>query len=130
MDEPQRYSLALPPRLADQLARELTLALAAVWLACVLALAWYVSHIVHHNFDQEMIDSGHRLLEVAVHQLEQEDHSREGVQRPHVASQPGDEAEDLVYQLQSWLDEESRKEHIEQDIADGTHIYDERFAPD
>lgn len=100
MDEPQRYSLALPPRLADQLARELTLALAAVWLACVLALAWYVSHIVHHNFDQEMIDSGHRLLEVAVHQLEQEDHSREGVQRPHVASQPGDEAEDLVYQLQ------------------------------
>ncbi len=38
--------------------------------------------------------------------------------------------QDLVYQLQSWLDEESRKEHIEQDIADGTHIYDERFAPD
>ncbi len=38
--------------------------------------------------------------------------------------------QDLVYHLQSWLDEESRKEHIEQDIADGTHIYDERFAPD
>jgi two-component system OmpR family sensor kinase len=100
MDEPQRYSLALPPRLADQLARDLTLALAAVWLVCVLALAWYVSHIVHRNFDQEMIDSAHRLLEVAVHQLEQQDHSGNGVQRPHVAREPGDEAEDLVYQLQ------------------------------
>lgn len=100
MDEPVRYSLALPPRLADQLARELTLALAAVWMVCLLALAWYVSHIVHRNFDQEMVDSAHRLLEVAVHQLEQQDHSSDGVQHPHVARQPGDEAEDLVYQLQ------------------------------
>ena len=100
MAEGRRETPSLPPRLADQLARDLTLALAAVWLACVLALAWYVSHIVHRNFDQEMIDSAHRMLEVAVHQLEQQDHSVEGVPLPHVALAPGDGAESLVYQLQ------------------------------
>ena len=100
MAEGRREKPGLPPRLADQLARDLTLALAAVWLACVLALAWYVSHIVHRNFDQEMIDSAHRMLEVAVHQLEQQDHSVEGVPLPHVALAPGDGAESLVYQLQ------------------------------
>lgn len=97
----ERGRPALPPRLADQLARDLTLALAAVWLACVLALAWYVSHIVHRNFDQEMVDSAHRLLEVAVHQLEQQDHSSDGVLFPHTAHLAGDAGEDLVYQLQS-----------------------------
>ncbi|MDR0226854.1 MAG: HAMP domain-containing histidine kinase [Burkholderiaceae bacterium] len=99
-----RRGPVLPPRLADQLARDLTLALAAVWLVCVLALAWYVSHIVHRNFDQEMMDSAHRLLEVAVHQLEQQDHSEDGVQRPHMAQMRGDTddgGEDLVYQLQN-----------------------------
>ena len=66
MAEGRREKPGLPPRLADQLARDLTLALAAVWLACVLALAWYVSHIVHRNFDQEMIawraESGDRYV--------------------------------------------------------------------
>lgn len=97
----ERAQPALPPRLADQLARDLTLALGAVWLVCVLALAWYVGHIVHRNFDQEMVDSAHRLLEVAVHQLEQQDHTSDGVQRPHLAPLPGDAGEDLVYQLQN-----------------------------
>lgn len=97
----ERGQPVLPQRLADQLARDLTLALAAVWLACVLALAWYVSHIVHRNFDQEMEDSAHRLLEVAVHQLEQQDHSGDGVLSPHLAQVPGDAGQDLVYQLQN-----------------------------
>lgn len=101
MGEPGHVAPSLPPRLADQLARDLTLALAAVWLVCVLALAWYVSHIVHRNFDQEMIDSAHRMLEVAVHQLEQQDHTAEGVPLPHVALEPSDGAESLVYQLQN-----------------------------
>src|SRR5256885_15208152 len=108
MAEGRREKPGLPPRLADQLARDLTLALAAVWLACVLALAWYVSHIVHRNFDQEMIDSAHRMLEVAVHQLEQQDHSVEGLPLPHVALEPGNGAESLVYQLQDRRSEERR----------------------
>ncbi|WP_454007041.1 GTPase ObgE [Alcaligenes sp. Marseille-Q7550] len=48
-----------------------------------------------------------------------------------ISALTGEGTQELVWQLQSWLDEETRKEHIEQDKADGTHVYDDpRFAPD
>ena len=59
------------PRLADRLARTLMLWVGGVWLACVLGATWYVDREINHNFDNEMIESAHRMVDIAVHELDQ-----------------------------------------------------------
>jgi len=60
-----------PPRLADRLARTLMLWVGGVWLGCVVGATWYVDREINHNFDNEMIESAHRMVDIAVHDLDQ-----------------------------------------------------------
>ena len=60
-----------PPTLAGRLVRSLLLRLAAVWLVCVLAVAFSLNHEIEENFDAELAESAHRMFEVAMFKLEQ-----------------------------------------------------------
>jgi len=61
---------ARPRRLADRLARTLMLWVGGVWLACIAGATWYVDGEINHNFDSEMIESAHRMVDIAVHDLD------------------------------------------------------------
>ena len=70
------------PRLADRLARTLMLWVGGVWLACVLGATWYVDREINHNFDNEMIESAHRMVDIAVHELDQRERERRARSAP------------------------------------------------
>ena len=60
---------SLPPRaetLAGRLARTLIVWVGGVWLACVLAVVWYVDSEINHNFDSELVEVSHRLFDIAL----------------------------------------------------------------
>lgn len=60
-----------PPRtLAGRLARTLILSVGGVWLACVLAVAWYVDREIDVNFDNELVEVAHRMFDIALRQYE------------------------------------------------------------
>lgn len=87
--------------LVHRLTRALVMAVGGVWLLCLIGVGWYVSHEVNRNFDNELVESAHRLMDTAVHEFEQ--HSQNPpAERPVVATQPAIENyEPLVYQLRS-----------------------------
>ena len=60
-----------PARLADRLARTLMLWVGGVWLGCVVGATWYVDREINQHFDNEMIESAHRMVDIAVHDLDQ-----------------------------------------------------------
>ena len=62
--------LQRPRTLAGRLARTLILWVGGVWLACVLAVVWYVDGEINHNFDDELIEVAHRLFDIALGQLD------------------------------------------------------------
>lgn len=59
-----------PSSLAEQLTRALLLTTAAVWAVCILGVAWFIYAKTNENFDFELMESAHRLLDVAVHQYD------------------------------------------------------------
>lgn len=64
---------SLPPRaetLAGRLARTLIVWVGGVWLACVLAVVWYVDSEINHNFDSELVEVSHRLFDIALDRLD------------------------------------------------------------
>ncbi|KAF1021138.1 MAG: Sensor protein BasS [Paracidovorax wautersii] len=89
-----------PARLADRLARTLLLALASVWLLCIAGVAWFIYAQVNANFDRELVESAHRLIDVAVSQYDDAvtDHQYP-VHGPMTATDPLINTEPLVYQL-------------------------------
>jgi two-component system, OmpR family, sensor kinase len=90
-----------PPRLADRLARTLMLWVGGVWLACVFGATWYVDREINHNFDSEMIESAHRMIEIAVHDLDQASAAGplEPARLPLVAHEPIIDDDPVVFQL-------------------------------
>ncbi|MEP7301701.1 MAG: ATP-binding protein [Caldimonas sp.] len=92
---------APPERLADRLTRTLTLAVGGVWLACVLGVTWYVDREINHNFDSEMIESAHRMIDIAVHDLDQASERGEAgpAQLPLLAREPIIDDDPVVFQL-------------------------------
>jgi two-component system OmpR family sensor kinase len=90
-----------PPRLADRLARTLLLWVGGVWLACVVGATWYVDREINLNFDAEMVESAHRMIDIAVHEL---DRARAGgaeapARLPLLASEPIIDDDPVVFQL-------------------------------
>jgi len=90
-----------PPRLADRLARTLMLWVGSVWLACVLGATWYVDREINHNFDNEMIESAHRMVDIAVHELDQASTSGklDPARLPLLASEPIIDDDPVIFQL-------------------------------
>ncbi|HSV55023.1 MAG TPA: ATP-binding protein [Burkholderiaceae bacterium] len=85
--------------LAARLAQTLIVSVGGIWLACLIGVGWYVGHEIDENFDKELAESAHRLLDTAVYEL---DRAAPASPAPVVATQPIIENEEpLVYQLRS-----------------------------
>lgn len=59
-----------PVTLAGRLTRTLIVWVGGVWLACVLAVVWYVDREIDYNFDSELVETSHRLFGIALDRLE------------------------------------------------------------
>ena len=96
-----------PRRLADRLARNLMLWVGGVWLACVVGTTWYVDGEINRNFDAEMIESAHRMVDIAVHDLDQASTSGglDAGRLPLLAHEPIIDDDPVVFQL---VDADSR----------------------
>jgi len=57
--------------LAGRLTRALIVWISGVWLLCVLGVVWYVDREINHNFDNELVEVSHRMLDLAVREYEQ-----------------------------------------------------------
>ncbi len=59
-----------PDTLAGRLTRTLILWVGGVWLACVLAVVWYVDREIDYNFDSELVEVSHRMFDVTLDRLD------------------------------------------------------------
>lgn len=88
--------LSHPRSLEARLTRTLVLCVGGVWLLCLAGVGWYVSRTINQNFDYELIESTHRLIETAV--LAHEQRHADG--DPVVVPQPMlEHYHPLIYQL-------------------------------
>jgi len=62
--------------LAGRLTRTLIVWVGGVWLLCVLGVVWYVDREINHNFDNELVEVSHRMLDVAVREYEKLGHEQ------------------------------------------------------
>jgi two-component system OmpR family sensor kinase len=90
-----------PGRLADRLTRTLVVWIGGVWLGCVLGVTWYVDREINHNFDSEMIESAHRMVDIAVHDLDlaHERGSLDPARLPLIGREPIIDSDPVVFQL-------------------------------
>ena len=88
-------------RLADRLTRTLMLWVGSVWLACVLGVTWYFDREINHNFDSEMIESAHRMVDIAVHDLDQasERDALDPARLPLIGREPIIDSDPVIFQL-------------------------------
>jgi len=90
-------------RLADRLARTLMLWVGSIWLACIVGATWYVDREINHNFDNEMIESAHRMVDIAVHDLDQASAAGGGKldpgRLPLLAKEPIIDDDPVIFQL-------------------------------
>ncbi len=56
--------------LAARLARTLILWVGGVWLACVLGVVWYVGSEINYNFDSELVEVSHRMLDMVLEHVD------------------------------------------------------------
>lgn len=85
--------------LVERLARTLILWVGGIWLLCLAGVGAYVDHEINRNFDNELVESAHRLIDTAVHEWDQ---AQVPPAAPLLAPQPVlDNYEPLVYQLRS-----------------------------
>ena len=56
--------------LAGRLTRILTLWVGGIWLACVLAVVWYIGSEIDYNFDSELREVSHRMFDIALDHLD------------------------------------------------------------
>lgn len=88
--------------LAARLAQALIVSVGGIWLLCLIGVGWYVDHEIEKNFDKELVESAHRLLDTAVHELDRRAGTGLAPELPVVALQPSIENEEpLVYQLRA-----------------------------
>jgi two-component system OmpR family sensor kinase len=98
---PPAPASAAPPAatsIVARLTRALILWVGGIWLACILGVAWYVQREIKHYFDSEMRESAHRLIDVAVGQLDLDDLPGPG-DPPVIAPPPLIAGDAVVYQL-------------------------------
>ncbi len=59
--------------LVARLSRSLSLWVGGFWLLAALGVAGYVYHEIEENFDASLVESAHRLLDLAVHEVDEID---------------------------------------------------------
>ena len=72
-----------------------------VWLACVLGVTWYVDREINRNFDSEMIESAHRMVDIAVHDLDlaHERGTLDPARLPLIGREPIIDSDPVIFQL-------------------------------
>lgn len=89
-----------PPRsLADRLARTLTAWVAVAWLGVLIGVVWYVDREINHDFDSEMTESAHRMIDIAVRDYEHETREGRRPPLPVIGREPLIEDDAVIYQL-------------------------------
>lgn len=68
--------------LAGRLTRTLILWVGGIWLACVLAVVWYIGGEIDYNFDSELAEVAHRMFDMAL------DHIDDAPPQGHSAHSP------------------------------------------
>ena len=88
-------------RLADRLTRTLVVWVGGVWLACVLGVTWYVDREINRSFDSEMMESAHRMVDIAVHDLDlaRERGALDAARLPLIGREPIIGGDPVVFQL-------------------------------
>jgi two-component system OmpR family sensor kinase len=61
--------MAAPASLAGKLTRSLLWALGLVWVVVASSSAWYAQVEINEGMDNALMDTGHRLLDLAIHDL-------------------------------------------------------------
>jgi two-component system OmpR family sensor kinase len=90
--------------LAQRLTRTLLVCVASVWMACLVGAVAFVHYEINRNFDNELEESGLRLLDVAAHDLDVA--GMPGPGEPPVLEPPPQASGDtLIYRL---VDESGR----------------------
>ncbi|GAA4426798.1 sensor histidine kinase [Acidovorax lacteus] len=85
------------PRLAERLTRSLLWVLAAVWLASIVGVSLYLNRQINRNFDHELEESAHRMMEAALYQVAAQ--GEPTTPQPLLAAEPLFDSTPLVYQL-------------------------------
>lgn len=85
--------------IAARLARQLILAMGTLWLLCVAGASWYVHREVNRNFDAELVESAHRMIDIVSHELEEYGYHRDGIERTRIAPPPLIASDPVVFQL-------------------------------
>ncbi|ARU06724.1 hypothetical protein CCO03_07615 [Comamonas serinivorans] len=86
--------------MADALARDLILAVAAVVLLALAGTAAFLLQQINRNFDTELVESAHRMMDVAMHQVDRDlPGAHTAPAAPLLSDPPLFHDDDLVVQL-------------------------------
>lgn len=85
--------------LADRLARTLIIWVGAVWITVMLAVVWYVDREININFDSELVESAHRMIDIAIRDFEHEHEAGRTTALPLIGRDPLIEEDHVVFQL-------------------------------
>ena len=91
--------MSAPRSLADRLARALTAWVAIAWLCVLAGVVWYVDREINRNFDSEMTESAHRMIDIAVRDYEHETRDGRRPAQPLVGREPLIDGDPVVFQL-------------------------------
>lgn len=82
--------------LAGRLTRTLILWVGGIWLACVLAVAWYMGGEIDYNFDSELAEISHRMFDLALDRIDEAPAQGVGAPSPVIVPAPAAFADSAV----------------------------------
>ena len=82
--------------LAGRLTRTLILWVGGIWLAGVLAVAWYIGGEIDYNFDSELAEISHRMFDIALDRIDEAPPQGNSVHAPVIVPAPAAFAESAV----------------------------------
>ena len=89
-----------PASIAQRLTRTLIVWVGGIWLLGALAVTWYVAREINRNFDHELIELSHRMIDIAIDDYEDLLRDAGGARtRTGIAPAPLIEGDPIVYQL-------------------------------
>lgn len=88
--------------LAGRLTKTLILWVGCVWLLCLLAVVWYTGREINYNFDNELVESSHRMFDIALEHLDDAHVTPSTLLEPLIIPAPGSFADaEVFYRLVS-----------------------------
>lgn len=82
--------------LAGRLTHTLILWVGGIWLACVLAVVWYIDREIDYNFDSELAEVAHRMFDIALDRIDDASAQKGSAPSPLIVPAPAAFAEAAV----------------------------------